>query len=76
MDRTEGAERHSGGTEVFEGRDHIVVGIGRDELGTCWSTLGQMLAPVSLESALKSRDWHSENHPDWDVKIYRIEEVK
>jgi hypothetical protein len=69
-------EKHAGGNEAFEGRDHIVVGIGRDELGPYWSPLGQMLAPVSLESALKNREWYRENHPDWDVKIYRIEEVK
>jgi hypothetical protein len=35
-----------------------------------------MLAPITLESALKSREWHREQHPDWDVRIYRLEEVK
>jgi hypothetical protein len=57
-------------------RDHIVVGIGSDAHGPYWSTLGQNIAPVTLESALKSRAWYTEQHPEWDVRIYRIEEVK
>jgi hypothetical protein len=56
-------------------RDHIVVGIGNDGFGPYWSTLGQNLAPVTLESALRSRQWYRDNHPGWDVRIYRIEEV-
>ena len=76
MNRTDDAERQVEGSEAFEGRDHIVVGIGRDELGPYWSTLDQMLAPISLESALKSREWYREQHPEWDVRIYRVEEVK
>lgn len=59
----------------FADRDHIVVGIGNDEHGPFWSTLGQNLAPVTLESARKSRDWFKEQQPNWDVRIYRIEEV-
>lgn len=57
-------------------RDHIVIGIDQDQYGPFWSTLGQNLYPVSLESARKSRDWYREEHPDWDVRIFRIEEVK
>ncbi len=59
----------------FASRDHIVVGIGTDEYGPYWSNLGQNIAPVSLESALKSRSWYKHEHPSWDVRIYRIEEV-
>jgi hypothetical protein len=76
MDKTDGGEKPPESIAAFEGRDHIVVGIGRDELGPYWSTLGEMLAPVSFDSALKNREWYRENHPEWDVKIYRIEEVK
>lgn len=61
---------------AFGDRDHIVVGIGQDEHGSFWSTLGQNLAPVTLASARSSRDWYREEHPDWDVRIYRIEEVE
>jgi hypothetical protein len=59
-----------------EMRDHIVIGIDRDKFGPFWSTLGQNLYPIALESARKSRDWYLGEHPDWDVRIFRIEEVK
>lgn len=43
--------------EEFEMRDHIVVGIGRDELGPFWSALGQALAPTIRESATSSENF-------------------
>jgi hypothetical protein len=76
MDHAADAGKQAEGSNAFEGRDHIVVGIGRDELGPYWSALGEILAPITLESAVKSREWHREQHPDWDVRIYRLEEVK
>lgn len=62
--------------EPFAGRDHIVVGIGHDHLGPYWSDLGQGITPVTRDAAIRSLDWYREQHPDWDVRIFRIEEVE
>lgn len=59
----------------FEGRDHIVVGIGWDEHGPFWSDLSLGITPVTLETAIKNQAWHREHNPRWDVRIFRIEEV-
>jgi hypothetical protein len=61
-----------------EEKDHVVLGHGEfhEKLKPFWSHMdGSRIEMKTKAEASEELDWHRENNPDFDVRVFRLEPV-